>query len=123
MPTGVYERKPRELPDPLQRFWRFVDRTGECWLWTGGTRKGYGRFWADQKSVPAHRYIYERTYGPLKATQIVCHRCDHPLCVRLGHLFAGTMADNIHDAIHKGRFDPQHIVRVAFLAQGETNWN
>jgi hypothetical protein len=27
------------------RFWRKVDRSGDCWLWTAGVdRRGYGRF-------------------------------------------------------------------------------
>lgn len=125
MPTGVYERLPRVLPDPLLRFWTFVNKTdvAGCWCWTGGLRKGYGRFWVNQKSVPAHRYIYIRTYGPLNDTLVVCHRCDNPVCVRPDHLFAGSVQDNTQDAINKGRFDPRQLSRAAPHYTGEQNGN
>lgn len=105
MPTGVSARQPRELPDPLERFWRFVDRDSVegCWPWTGGLRKGYGRFWADQKSVLAHRYIYAREHGPLQPGEQVLHRCDNPVCVRPSHLFVGSQQVNIRDCHAKGR--------------------
>lgn len=40
-----------------ERFWRYVDRRGpdECWDWTGATRDGYGRVWADGRMATAHR--------------------------------------------------------------------
>lgn len=33
----------------------------------------------------------------------VLHRCDNPKCIRVSHLFLGTIADNNHDAKAKGR--------------------
>ncbi len=43
-----------------------------------------------------------------KATKLpegkqACHRCDNPLCVNPGHMFSGTIADNMHDRGLKGR--------------------
>lgn len=109
MPTGVYARKPRTLPDPLTRFWKFVQKSEEpngCWLWIGGLRRGYGQFWvAGQSNVPAHRYIYERTHGELPGDIEVCHVCDCRPCVRDDHLFPGTPTDNHNDAVQKGRKD------------------
>lgn len=34
---------------------------------------------------------------------MVLHRCDNPPCIRPEHLFLGTQADNIEDAVAKGR--------------------
>jgi hypothetical protein len=43
------------------------------------------------------------------------------LCVRPDHLFAGTVLDNIHDAIDKGRYDPRRLVRTGVNSNpGET---
>lgn len=30
--------------DARRRFWAKVDRTGDCWVWTGALASGYGRF-------------------------------------------------------------------------------
>lgn len=122
-------RRPKPLPDPMIRFWSYVDKgvsteasdDDECWKWTGAcTPQGYGVFWAEGKSVVASRFLYEREHGRLDAALHVCHRCDNPPCVRLTHLFAGTVKDNIDDAIAKGRFDRFRITRTP-RARGEGN--
>lgn len=45
------------------RFWKHVDKTGNCWLWTACKSQGYGRFRVDGKTVLAHRYAYELLIG------------------------------------------------------------
>src|SRR5713101_5307016 len=47
------------------RFWRQVQKTDSCWLWTGGRTNGYGRFWLTGKTVMAHRLAYEWLVGPI----------------------------------------------------------
>ena len=87
------------------RFWAKVDKTGDCWVWTGAlTHSGYGKFKVrSYKVVLAHRWAYEVTHGPIPAGLFVCHRCDVPSCVRPSHLFVGTQTDNMKDAAAKGR--------------------
>jgi hypothetical protein len=41
--------------------------------------------------------------GGLESGVLVLHRCDNPPCVRVDHLFLGTMLDNNRDRAAKGR--------------------
>ena len=90
----------------LQRFdqkWMPVPVTG-CHVWTGAvTSKGYGKLAANRKWILAHRFSYEKTYGPFSREMLVCHSCDVPSCVNPDHLFLGTYADNAQDKENKNR--------------------
>lgn len=92
---------------PAERFWRKVEKTTGCWLWTAGCgAAGYGEFrpvLSQRTAVGAHRYSYELAYGPIRDGLFVCHTCDVRRCVRPDHLFLGTLQDNIADMMAKGR--------------------
>jgi hypothetical protein len=95
--------------DDAERFWAKVDKSGECWEWSGYfNRGGYGRFWLNRKNVSPHRYSYilhhPLTIDLLEHREIcVCHRCDNPKCVNPAHLFLGSQGDNMRDRETKGR--------------------
>jgi hypothetical protein len=87
-----------------KEFWSFVDKSSDCWEWTGSTRKGYGKFHPSRGvTISAHRYSYLLAYGIDPGGQLVCHKCDNRICVRPTHLFLGSHQDNSDDKIAKGR--------------------
>jgi hypothetical protein len=96
----------------LARFWSKVAK-GEgsgCWLWTAGSRQGYGQFGvAAGRVVDAHRISWELANGPIPAGLFVCHTCDVRICVRPDHLFLGTHSDNMQDMHRKGRANTRAV--------------
>jgi hypothetical protein len=84
-----------------------LDPATGCYLWQGSTdNHGYGQLSVGgRKGRPrkAHRITWELARGPIPAGMNVLHTCDTPACVRIGHLFLGTQADNVADMDKKGR--------------------
>lgn len=99
--------KQRACKPVEERFWSKVDKSGECWEWTGALRgDGYGTFGlgrAVDGYTYAHRFSFELTRGPIPEGLVVCHHCDNRRCVKPDHLFLGTKKDNQQDMVAKGR--------------------
>lgn len=100
------KRGPKQKPR-RERFYDRVDKSGECWLWTGAInhkRGGYGAFYDDDTRLRrAHRVAWELEHGELTEDQVVMHICDTPACVRIDHLRLGTQLENLTDMRWKGR--------------------
>jgi hypothetical protein len=110
-------RAAQTFPSREERFWKKVQKSEECWLWTGGLNSRsrwpgfrYGLLSTgsreNHRKELAHRVSWEIHNGPIPPGAFVCHRCDNPICVRPDHLFIGSAADNADDRDQKGRQRP-----------------
>ncbi len=108
----------RKCKDPKILFWKHVNKTETCWLWTAsgsGVNGAYGGFNNGRKKVKSHRFSWEMHNGMIPDGLYVLHSCDVPRCVNPAHLFLGTKKDNTQDMLAKGRHytvtKPEFILR------------
>ena len=86
-----------------ERFWSKVDKSGECWTWSGSTmRRGYGRIQIGGRVQLAHRVSYELTIGPIPNGMVIDHVCHQPACVKPQHLRVCSQKQNLEN--HSGAY-------------------
>lgn len=86
------------------RFWKKVDKTDSCWLWTGSKNSaGYGQVRIGGRGKMTHRMAYEWLVGEIPEGLFLLHSCDTPACCNPAHLSTGNQKENMQDAIAKGR--------------------
>lgn len=101
-PMTQGELQARTLPTVEERFWSQVEKTDDCWLWTGSaTGKGYGQICVTEpgkgtKHEYAHRLAYTWLVGPIPEGLTIDHLCRNQSCVNPSHLEVVTRAENTH---------------------------
>jgi len=77
----------------------------ECWICISHIERtnGYHVVNRNKKRYRMSRYVWLMNFGKIPEGMLVCHKCDTPECINPDHLFLGTQADNINDAVKKGR--------------------
>lgn len=125
MSAGPEDRLQMQVArDEADRFWSRCDRSFgplSCWPFMGArASNGYGR----AKMPVRGSRITDRTHriafliangwmpkGRLRGALVIRHRCDNPICCNPAHLEAGTQADNVADALSRGRHvPPPHFI-------------
>jgi len=85
-----------------------------CRLWQGTIdNHGYGTWWRKIPDGETYRWLKTRPHRwilevvlerKLRKNEVVMHLCDNPLCYRADHLEVGTVKQNNHDMMRKGRY-------------------
>lgn len=90
----------------IERFYAKVDKTDECWNWTGATtaarkerpqapaRQGYGVLSVNRRPFYAHRLAMLMKQGYLTERLVVDHVCNNSLCVNPDHIEEVTNKQN-----------------------------
>lgn len=77
------------------RFWKHVEKTPMCWLWSGCDDEGYGRFKANGTTMLAHVFAYIEAHGDVPSGMELDHLCRVRRCVRPDHLEPVTHRVNV----------------------------
>jgi len=88
-----------------ERFWSRVEKTLDCWLYTGRPdENGYGIVdLPDGRSEGAHRISYKMANGEIPEGCIVGHLCNVRNCVNPKHLIAWPKIDDVRYMEQCGR--------------------
>jgi hypothetical protein len=79
------------MSDYERKFWSKVDRSGDCWEWTGAKNThGYGLMRERNRSRMAHRVAYEFDNGPVPDGRQLDHICLNRRCIKPTHLRVAT---------------------------------
>lgn len=77
------------------RFWKKVNKTDTCWLWTSAVNNmGYAAFGKGRTCLLAHRVSLHFAGVEIPAGMVVDHLCKVPLCVNPAHLRITTQRIN-----------------------------
>lgn len=83
-----------------------MERLSACIEWSGPRdNRGYGIINSPgRRRTKAHRAAMAEIYGwDALVGKNVNHHCDNPGCVNTEHLYIGTQAENVQDALARGR--------------------
>lgn len=76
----------RESESETSRFWKKVEKSDNCWQWTGAKSPvGYGLAVFEDRVQPAHRVCWKLEFGECAPEAILDNKCGNRSCVRTEH--------------------------------------
>ena len=91
-PARVASVKPKtqfqktDPKDEVSRFWEKVEKSDNCWQWTGAKNPvGYGLAVFEDRVQPAHRVCWKLEFGECAPEVFLDNKCGNKSCVRTQH--------------------------------------
>jgi len=98
------EHPQKYIPHPLpkktweQCFWTKVNKTDNCWLWTGAVdRRGYASFKVGNIVTDPGRFLHEQLHGVIPDGLVLYRTCKIRCCVNPAHLTIGDRTKPLTD--------------------------
>lgn len=107
--------KERELTEKeLARFEEKIDKSGDCWLWTGCLNdSGYGRFLLSRKVLVASRLaLFLDAGAPPEDKPQAIHSCRNRHCVKPSHLRWGSKEENEADNHGRTKLTKEQVLEI-----------
>ena len=113
---------PPKLTD-AERFWSYVDKSGDCWNWVGLIRTdGYGQITVGGrkgKQWLSHRFSYAMAHGSVDDGQIIDHRCINRACVNPAHLRPASNKQNMENRAGANKNSKSGVLGVCQAPKSE----
>src|SRR5579859_394860 len=114
---------PARAETDSEKFWGHVDKSSECWVWTGYLDShGYGLFRAPGLRIRSHRFAYQELVGPIPDGLELDHLCRNRRCVNPAHLEPVTTRENLRrsEGISARHARQTHCLRGHLLDEANT---
>ncbi len=107
------------------RLWDNVDKSGDCWMWTGGVAShGYGTIWIGStvgRKYLVHRLSWVIANNGIPSGMLLDHTCHVRRCVNPEHLRVVTYKQNMEN-IGNLRSDNTSGVRGVSWSARRNRW-
>jgi len=94
---GAYSKWSAGSPDIrfyMNLDWSKTEQDG-CWIWAGACRGAYPNMTVGDRTISAHKWVYQKHRGPIPKGFHIDHLCRNKHCVNPNHLEAVPLQVNV----------------------------